>query len=72
MTNSTLSGTSAGNGGGLHAYDSSVTLTSSTLSYNSAELGGGLYAMYGTVTVSSTMGPGIRIDPNLYRRVGAR
>lgn len=25
-----------------------------------------------TVTVSSTMGPGIRIDPNLYRRVGAR
>jgi len=25
-----------------------------------------------TVTVSSTMGPGVRIDPNLYRRVGAR
>ncbi|HUF52132.1 MAG TPA: 50S ribosomal protein L1 [Longimicrobiales bacterium] len=25
-----------------------------------------------SVTVSSTMGPGIRIDPNLYRRVGAR
>jgi large subunit ribosomal protein L1 len=24
-----------------------------------------------TVTVSSTMGPGVRIDPNLYRRVGA-
>jgi large subunit ribosomal protein L1 len=25
-----------------------------------------------SVTVSSTMGPGIRIDPNLFRRVGAR
>ena len=25
-----------------------------------------------TVTVSSTMGPGFRIDPNLYRRVAAR
>ena len=25
-----------------------------------------------SVTVSSTMGPGVRIDPNLYRRVGAR
>ncbi len=25
-----------------------------------------------TVTVSSTMGPGFRIDPNLYRRAGAR
>ena len=25
-----------------------------------------------SVTVSSTMGPGIRIDPNLYRRAGAR
>jgi large subunit ribosomal protein L1 len=25
-----------------------------------------------SVTVSSTMGPGIRIDPNLYRRVAAR
>jgi large subunit ribosomal protein L1 len=25
-----------------------------------------------SVTVSSTMGPGIRIDPNLYRRTGAR
>ncbi len=25
-----------------------------------------------TVTVSSTMGPGVRIDPNLYRRVGAQ
>jgi len=25
-----------------------------------------------TVTVSSTMGPGVRIDPNLYRRAGAR
>jgi large subunit ribosomal protein L1 len=25
-----------------------------------------------TVTVSSTMGPGVRIDPNLYRRVAAR
>jgi large subunit ribosomal protein L1 len=25
-----------------------------------------------TVTVSSTMGPGVPIDPNLYRRVGAR
>ena len=25
-----------------------------------------------TITVSSTMGPGVRIDPNLYRRVGAR
>jgi large subunit ribosomal protein L1 len=25
-----------------------------------------------SVTVSSTMGPGIRVDPNLYRRVGAR
>lgn len=24
-----------------------------------------------TITVSSTMGPGVRIDPNLYRRVGA-
>ncbi len=24
-----------------------------------------------SVTVSSTMGPGVRIDPNLYRRVGA-
>ena len=25
-----------------------------------------------SVTVSSTMGPGFRIDPNLYRRVAAR
>jgi large subunit ribosomal protein L1 len=25
-----------------------------------------------SVTVSSTMGPGVRIDPNLFRRVGAR
>jgi large subunit ribosomal protein L1 len=25
-----------------------------------------------SVTVSSTMGPGVRIDPNLYRRAGAR
>ena len=25
-----------------------------------------------SVTVSSTMGPGVRIDPNLYRRVAAR
>jgi large subunit ribosomal protein L1 len=25
-----------------------------------------------SVTVSSTMGPGVHIDPNLYRRVGAR
>ncbi|NJD09923.1 MAG: 50S ribosomal protein L1, partial [Gemmatimonadetes bacterium] len=25
-----------------------------------------------SATVSSTMGPGIRIDPNLYRRAGAR
>jgi large subunit ribosomal protein L1 len=25
-----------------------------------------------TVTLSSTMGPGIRVDPNIYRRVGAR
>jgi large subunit ribosomal protein L1 len=25
-----------------------------------------------SVTVSSTMGPGVRIDPNLYRRVVAR
>ncbi len=25
-----------------------------------------------SVTVSSTMGPGIRLDPNLYRRVAAR
>jgi large subunit ribosomal protein L1 len=25
-----------------------------------------------TVTVSSTMGPGVRIDPNLYRRTAAR
>jgi large subunit ribosomal protein L1 len=25
-----------------------------------------------SVTVSSTMGPGIRIDPNLFRRVAAR
>ena len=25
-----------------------------------------------SITVSSTMGPGIRIDPNLYRRVAAR
>jgi large subunit ribosomal protein L1 len=25
-----------------------------------------------SVTVSSTMGPGIRIDANLYRRAGAR
>jgi large subunit ribosomal protein L1 len=25
-----------------------------------------------SVTVSSTMGPGVRIDPNLFRRAGAR
>jgi predicted outer membrane repeat protein len=54
LTNATITGGSATNGGGIHAYNSTVSLTSATISGNSAiDNGGGIYAKGSTVNLTS-------------------
>ena len=55
LTNSTVSGNTAGFGGGIYNFYGAVSLTNSTVSGNSADFGGGIYNSYGTVTLNNTI-----------------
>nr|WP_281248454.1 DUF4347 domain-containing protein [Spirulina major] len=54
LTNSTVSGNSAGYSGGLFVRNGNITLTNSTVSGNSAGSGGGLVALYGNITLTNS------------------
>jgi predicted outer membrane repeat protein len=55
VTSSTISGNSAGSGGGIYVYfNGNLTVTSSTISGNSAQFGGGGIRADGNVTVTSS------------------
>ena len=56
MSDSTISGNSAQQGGGIFSRVSTVTLTSSTVNGNSAQQGGGIFSNESTVTlINSTI-----------------
>ena len=50
ITNSTISGNQANNGGGIY-NSGTLTITSSTVSTNTTGLGGGIYNNGGTLTI---------------------
>ena len=55
VSGSTLSGNSAGQGGGIFVYRGTLTLDNSSLSGNTASQGGGIFvSYYGTVTVKNS------------------
>jgi CSLREA domain-containing protein len=53
VTNSTFSGNTADNGGGIHNSSGTVTITNSTFSGNNSGLGGGVFAG-GTLTITNS------------------
>jgi Right handed beta helix region/Chlamydia polymorphic membrane protein (Chlamydia_PMP) repeat len=52
LTESTISGNSAGYGGGIFSRHGDVTMIGSTLSGNSASYGGGIFSRYGNLAVT--------------------